>query len=85
MHGKSPQNDKQKAQMKLSFHNVSATKTKRESVSLENQNVTELCQGSSVPRSRENKEHLKRLQYSTDKLYIFGFLVHTDLKVANIM
>ena len=43
MHGQSPQNDKQKAQTKLSFHNVSATKTKRESVSLENQNVTELC------------------------------------------
>jgi len=34
MHGKSPQNDKQKAQTKLSFHNVSATKTKRELVSL---------------------------------------------------
>ena len=37
-----PQNDKQKAQTKLSFHDVSAAKT-RESVNLENQNVTELC------------------------------------------
>ena len=36
MHGKSPQNDKQKAQTKLSFHDVSATNTKRDLVSLEN-------------------------------------------------
>ena len=43
IHGKSPQNDKQKAQTKLSLHSVSATKTKRESVSLENQNGTEHC------------------------------------------
>ena len=44
LHGKSSQNDKQKAQTKLSVHDVSERKKKEtKSVSLENQNVIEPC------------------------------------------
>ena len=45
LHSESPQNDKQKAQMKPGCHNVSETKTKTERVAehKKNQNVNELC------------------------------------------